>query len=157
MLKPIELTKSNVDNDPYLVWNTFIQILTQDYNEMSDIQAVAHHAFWYDSEVQNGGHIQFFENVFSSYKDNQEVFLSATYEALNIVGAEHQAKIIDNAIKQYYSEIRKHPSTVEEFVELELEDEFGKFDELYYKCSPEMNYCLETYLQAHKDEFVQII
>ncbi|MFC1953141.1 DUF4375 domain-containing protein [Chloroflexota bacterium] len=156
-MEPIELEKSRVENEPYIVWNAFIDLIAEDPDKLSDVQGVAHFAFWYDSEVQNGGHIQYFENMFNRYKDKEDILVSATLEALKIIGVKKQAKILTKASKQYFSRKRKHLSSVEEFIELELEDEFEKFDDSYYDCSPDMNTYLEKYLQTHLMEFVRII
>jgi hypothetical protein len=32
------------------------------FAELSNVQRASHLASWYESEVQNGGHLQFFEN-----------------------------------------------------------------------------------------------
>ena len=67
---------------------------------MNDVQAVAHFAFWYESEVQNGGHLQYFENMFNRYKAKEDIVVSATLEALKVIGAKKQAKILSQASKQ---------------------------------------------------------
>ncbi len=35
----------------------------EDYDDLSPLQRKAHLVFWYESEVQNGGHGQYFENL----------------------------------------------------------------------------------------------
>ena len=118
-MKPRELEKSRVDKEPYLVWNAFVELIIKKPNELSDVQSMAHFAFGYDSEVQNGGHLQYFENMFNRYRDKEDTLVSVTLEALKIIGAKKQAEILSQAAKQYFSTKRKHPSTIEEFVELE--------------------------------------
>ena len=157
MAEPIELEKSRVDKEPYLVWNAFIHLIAQDPYELSDVQGVAHLAFWYDAEVQNGGHLQYFENMFSRYGHKEDILVLATLEALKIIGAEEQAEILSQASEQHSAKKRKHPLTVEEFVNLALEDEFGEFDKRYYHCSPDINSYLEEYLQTHMSEFVKLV
>ena len=147
-MKPKELEKSRVDKEPYLVWNAFIELIVNKPNALSNIQAIAHFAFWYDSEVQNGGHLQYFENMFNRYRDKEDNLVSVTLEALKIIGAKKQSEILSQAAKQYFSTKRKHPSTIKEFVE---------FDKLYYGCSPVMNSYLERYLQTHLSEFITLI
>jgi hypothetical protein len=157
MTQPVEIEKSKIEKEPYLAWNAFIELISQNPDKLSDVQAIAHFAFWYDSEVQNGGHVQYFENMFNRYKDKENAVVSATLEALKIIGAKKQEKILTQASKQYCSKIRNHPSTVDEFVALELEDEFAKFDNQYYDCSPDMNNYLEKLLQTHMSEFVKLV
>ena len=50
-MKPKELEKTRVDKEPYLVWNAFIELIINKPNALSNIQSMAHFAFWYDSEV----------------------------------------------------------------------------------------------------------
>lgn len=157
MAKPIEIEKLKIQKEPYLAWNAFIELIAENPDKLNDIQAVAHFAFWYDSEVQNGGHLQYFENMFNRYKGKEDILVSATLEALKIVGAKKQVKILSDASKQYFSRKRNHPSTVKEFADLELADEFGKLDKRYYSCAPDMNTYLEKYLQTHSSEFVKIV
>jgi hypothetical protein len=158
MVKPIELVKKEVDNKPYLVWNAFIQLITQSkYADLNDIQRVALFAFWYDSEVQNGGHLQYFENKGKRFRNREHLLITTTLEALKILGAKEQSNILSAASEKYLSQVRKHPINIEEFCALELEDEFGEYDRRYYECSPDMNSFFEKYLQNHLDEFVKLI
>ena len=157
MAKLIKLDKTNVDKEPYLLWNAFVQLISEsEPDDLNDIQSVAQFAFWYDSEVQNGGHLQYFENKHNLYGSEKiTLLISATLESLKILGAKEQADILSSASKHYLSQVRKHPKTVQEFSELALEDEFGEFDSNYYNCTPDMNYYLEKYLQSHINEFVE--
>lgn len=57
------LEASAITREPHLVWNAFVDLLAmEEYSAMSDLQKRACLAFWYDAEVQNGGHHQVFEN-----------------------------------------------------------------------------------------------
>jgi hypothetical protein len=158
MVKPIELSKTEVERRPYLIWNALIQLLVESkLEELNDIQIVPLFAFWYDSEVQNGGHLRYFENKGKLFRNNENVLVNSTLKALNILGATQQADIYSTASIKYFSQIRKHPQNVEEFCKLELEDEFGEYDRRYYDCVPDMNNLLELYLQGHLTEFVKLI
>jgi Domain of unknown function (DUF4375) len=58
-----KLSKSDVDAEPYCVWNAFVDLLAMEaYQDLTPEQRAAHLVFWYEHEVQNGGHLQFFEN-----------------------------------------------------------------------------------------------
>ena len=51
------------EREPHLIWNAFVDLIAvESYEQLSPVQRMAHLAFWYDSEVQNGGHGQYFEN-----------------------------------------------------------------------------------------------
>jgi hypothetical protein len=57
------LSKKDVNESPFLIWNTFVELMVdEEFESLNDIQRVAYLCFWYDSEVQNGGHLQYFEN-----------------------------------------------------------------------------------------------
>jgi hypothetical protein len=121
MAKLIALDKASVDREPYLLWNAFIELISESEPEdLSDIQSVAKFAFWYDSEVQNGGHLQYFENSYIRYESKINVLISATLEALKILGAKKQAKIFASASAKYLSSLKKHPKDIQEYTEQSL-------------------------------------
>ena len=52
-----------MQREPYLVWNAFVDIVAlTPYERLHPRQRPAHLVFWYNAEVQNGGHYQYFEN-----------------------------------------------------------------------------------------------
>lgn len=56
-------TKQEVDAEPFRFWNAFVNVLAmKDYDDLSPEQRPAHLVFCYESEVQNGGHFQYFVN-----------------------------------------------------------------------------------------------
>jgi hypothetical protein len=82
------LTRADAERRPELVWNTFIDILSAaDYENLSPGQRIPHLVFWYDSEVQNGGHGQYFDNRGISK-------VGKTIEALRTLGLECQADVL---------------------------------------------------------------
>lgn len=96
-----KLKSAEVKKNPYIVWNVFIDLLAmEDESDLSEKQRIAHDAFWYDSEIQNGGHMQYFENKFK--KD-----YSGIIKSLNLIGAKKQAKIFEKAVKQFTKKIGK--------------------------------------------------
>src|SRR5436190_8323185 len=77
--------------EPHVVWNAFVDLIaTEDLSELSAIQRKAHLVFWYESEVQNGGHGQYFENVGVKR-------LSETIQALGELGLQCHAKVLSRA------------------------------------------------------------
>ena len=63
MIPPRKVKRQDIEAHPYVLWNDFVDLLaTSDYKDLSQTQRVAYLAFLYDSEVQNGGHLQYFEN-----------------------------------------------------------------------------------------------
>ena len=52
------LGRALVAHQPYERWNAFIDLVaTEDANSLTATQRTAQLAYWYDSEVQNGGHL----------------------------------------------------------------------------------------------------
>jgi len=143
-----ELPKEAVANEPWQVWNAFIDLLAmEDYKNLTPTQQVAQLAFWYDSEIQNGGHLQFFENRGTEH-------LESTIVALEKLGATAQQKILTEAGKKWSAEIRSEIESVEDYVSEALEAEFEDSDNLYYECDPSINDFLEKYLDTYKGEFI---
>jgi midasin (ATPase involved in ribosome maturation) len=106
----------------YEVWNTFVDWLAmEDYGNLDELQRVAHLCFWYDSEVQNGGHLQYFENRGAG-------LLTETLKALRALGAECQHGGLESAGRQFVSSQRARIATVEPYVSTALEGKVDAFD-----------------------------
>jgi hypothetical protein len=158
MVKPIVIDKTKLENEPNLLWNTFLDmVVMHDIQELSDVQSIAKCVWAYDSEVQNGGHFQYFENAYNVYKNKAEAYVAATLEALKILGAKKHEKILTGASTQYFKQRSKHPSTVKEYIELEDDSKVAKYDDKYYDCSPDLNSYLEKFLHSHQNEFIEIV
>ena len=83
--------------------------------------------FWYQSEVNNGGHLQYFLNV----SEPGEWQMAAG--AARGIGQEAVADNLAQAVALWQSADRSAPNTSEEFVDEALEDEFGHFDRKFYE------------------------
>jgi hypothetical protein len=150
MTAPRRLVREQVDDDQYLVWNEYVDILAMsDYVELTETQQAAHLVFWYESEVQNGGHLQYFHN-----QGDQRV--RETIRALKRLGADCQSKVLARAVKQYASKPRTRIESAEEYAEEALEGEFDKLDRAFHACQPPLIEALEAYLQKHQPEFVVV-
>lgn len=144
------LSKQEIEEDPYCIWNAFVDLLAmEEYEELSPEQRPAYLVFWYDSEVQNGGHLQYFVNR------GTEQF-AATIEALGLLGFTCQQQILREAAELWLSRNRSPIQTVQEYSDTALEDEFGSFDTSFYACSPNLQECLEDYLKHNQALFVRV-
>ena len=141
-------SKKMLKDEPYEKWNQFVDLLTmKDYNDLSEIQKVAYLCFWYDSEVENGGHLQYFVNH----------GISLLYEleaALKQLKADSQAKILTKAINVLINIGIPKIERVEEFVEEALEGKFDEIDSEYYDCEPTIHDLLEKYLEEYEEDFI---
>ena len=106
--------------------------------------------FLVDSEVLNGGHLQYFEN-------RGTIQLNETVNALKIIGANDQAKLLEDAYYIYSGKSRNPINTIEDYVDVAQDGEFNEIDMYFYTCKPQMQDILEEYLNRHKDQFVEII
>jgi len=145
-----KLSKQIIENEPYQIWNSFIDILAMESaDDLSEVQKVAQSSWWYDSEIQNGGHLQYFENT-----ELQDY--SSIIDSLKAIGAKDFAALLSEASEMYLGKNRKPIKNVFQFVKKAREGEYDKIDSQYYEISPDMNYYLENYLEAHQDDFIEI-
>jgi hypothetical protein len=144
------ISRSIVKERPYEVWNAFVNLIAfENYADLDAVQRPAHLCFWYDSQVQNGGHLQYFEN-------RGTVLLAETLAALKTLGAECQFAVLETAGHLYASRQRKRIETREEYVVTAKTGEFDDLDAAYYACQPSMQALLRQYLERHRECFVEI-
>jgi hypothetical protein len=137
--------------EPYLVWNAFIDLCAmEEYGELSATQRLGHLAFWYDSEVQNGGHLQYFLNRGTG-------LLEETITALGALGLGCHADVLRRAAAAWDASERQQPESAEEYSVQALEGEFDEFDGAFDECFPTIHEGLERHLEAHRDEYVELV
>lgn len=143
------VTKKMLGDNPYEKWNQFIDLLAmEDYNDLTEIQKVAHLCFWYDSEVQNGGHLQYFMNRGTS-------LLNETAFCLQKLGANPQSEILSKAINIFNS-YEINIDSIEDYIEEALDGKFDYIDTEYFSCEPTINDLLEQFLQNYEEKFILI-
>ena len=134
---PSTIAKRDADRDPNLIWNTFVELLAKGrYDDLSPEQRPAHLVFWYENEVQNGGHDQYFENCGTEH-------LEETITALESLGANCQRSILRAATKK--------------FLAAEGDVSLSAFDTRFENCTLSLVEHLQNHLAQHCDNFVQII
>lgn len=154
VVKPREVSRAGDDEFHGMAWNAFVDLVgMSDLENLNNTQRIAHLAFWYDSEVQNGGHDQYFGN--NDYFDHQEVI-----SALEILGATCQAQVLTDALTFFSGTVEEIPETYDAFVKWDKATRYSKklyeFDARYYGCSPELGTeLLENYLNRNEAEFIK--
>ena len=146
------LTKAEMEAFPEgAVWNAFVNLLAMsEAKDLSETQIPAFHAFWYESEVQNGGHLQYFLNRGADEATN-------AVRSLRTIAANQHADLLERALRSWQGFERDRPSTSEEYLMLEATDgEFSEYDDSFYAIAPEMNHFLQMYLDKNTDHFVRI-
>jgi Domain of unknown function (DUF4375) len=146
-----KLHKSDIEKDPNLFWNAFIDVVGGDEAEpRSEIQQWAHYCFRYDGEVMNGGHFQFFEN-------NGLVYAMLVLSSLEKLELSQSYKILASAFSKAQNKKWGEIDDVEEYVEMAAAEPFKAEDELYHDLNPDLLHRLQSYAAEHKDEFFEIV
>jgi len=120
-----------------------------DYTDLTVTQRFAHLVFWYEQEVQNGGHMQYFEN--QGIGRIKEVI-----GALKRLGAHCQAEVLFLAATQYGYKPRSRIKSVKEYVEKALKAEFDQLDQAFHECQPSLEATLQAFLAKNQSEFVVV-
>lgn len=140
------IKKNDSEINPGLIWNTFIDILsTTGHDEIPEHLKPLQAVFWYDAEVQNGGHLQFFVNKRDTYNERIP-------KGLELLHAFSQISIFYDALKLWKSKVREDIDEVDDYISEALEGEFNNLDMEYYACNTSVTDLLQKYLDEHKDE-----
>lgn len=148
MTPPIKVSRKAYEAFQGERWNAMNSLLAlSELEDLTPVQRRAHLAYWYMSEVYNGGHWQYFCN--KAHYDQQEVV-----EALKAVGAAEQAGILRQALARFPRDIH-YPETVEDFIAGYDEVDMDDLDQASGRCNRTMEDCLLDYLDRHESEFVE--
>lgn len=133
-----------LQRDPYLVWNAFIDLLAmEEYDDLTAVQRKAHLVFWYDSEVQNGGHGQYFDNRGVNR-------LAETVAALRDLGLPCHAQVLSRAAAALAV---AEPGS--EWVDALHDGFIDELDAEFHRCTPTVTEALERHIGSHADEYVE--
>lgn len=146
----LRLPRSRLEGDPHALWNAFIHLLAS--SERADLvgdQLAAHLVFCYESDVQNGGHLQFLLN-------RPGADLQPTAEALGEIQAPHFLPLLQEAIRRWDAGVRLIVESPEDYCRVALTGEFDDLDAALFAASPTLIELLELHLAAHRDRFIAI-
>ena len=119
-----------------------------DIRDLTPIQRVAHLAYWYMSEVYNGGHEQFIAN--HAALDHFEVV-----RALEALGAVEQAGILKDFLRIVTATSSGTQRTVLDYLEHGPGIDSALHDAAFGACKRTMEICLEDYLDKNESEFIE--
>lgn len=123
--------KRNPNSDDYKLWNKFIeQICTQDLDKLNEEQKNAVLCFYYDREMNIGGHVCYFDQY---EKIPKKDLLKALEEVSN----------------------QKFVSILKEAIEVGKEDNYEKTDNSYLRQSPCLTEYLEQYVISNKEKMFE--
>lgn len=115
------------------------------YDDLSVSQRPASLVFRYDSEVNNGGHLQYFLNCGIERVEE-------TIQALQALGAHHHAEILRAAFARWMSAARLPPADLMEFSAVASEGEFADLDDAFHELN--LGPILERYVAERITEYV---
>jgi len=131
------------------IWNAFVELLAMsDESELNADQRPAQLVYWYESEVQNGGHLQYFLNRGPAEARKAVV-------ALRDLGASAHAKNLAVALERWLSLGHRSPSLVDEFIEEAIEGEFTSFNNEFSVAVPLID-VLQRHLDKNQERFVVV-
>jgi hypothetical protein len=154
MSEPIEVSKEAYACFERERWNALIDVISgASLDELTAVQRKAHLAWWYSSEVLNGGHDRYFGN--NANLDHSEVIA-----ALESSGALCQSKIPGIAEAYFIKAQGDMPKGYDEFLTWEQKYgyglQMGEFDNQFYQCRPEIETALlEDYLDKNESESIK--
>ena len=110
---------------------------------------------WYEAEVCNGGHDQFFYN-------STGVVWKDTLEGFKLIGAEKCAENFENVINKFGGTIpfdREERQKKLDEISYDSEkdaylDIFGEYDSVFYGIDEELENLMMKYIKSNPDEFV---
>lgn len=141
------LSRLEIEKDPNLLWNRFIDILAQ---TAPDHPSPSHRrfslVFWHESEVQNGGHLQFFLN-------RPQGSTEATVEALQSLRADAHATVRTKAIEIWNENHLALMRDAEDYITEAKEGRFELLDSEFYALRPTLIDLLEAALESNTGEF----
>jgi membrane protease YdiL (CAAX protease family) len=118
--------------------------------KLNEEQKNAYIILSYDSDVQNGGHLSFFDWCADIFTPEEVI------NALNAVGASHFVKIYEKAVRdlKYDERCGYMPYDFDDDNDEDDDDEYDDFKELdepFYELSPDLTELLKKYVWEKKD------
>jgi hypothetical protein len=145
----VHFRNGDIQQYPDDAWNAFIGVLARSPHELDIEQVPAHLVFVYESEVQNGGHLQYFENGYGGAA-------AVTVEALRLLHAHRHAAILEEAYALHLQENRPKSEAKEEYIAAALEDRYGQLDALFGDCEPALIAFLEQHLAERPEPYFDL-
>lgn len=118
-----------------LKWNKMCELFGD-----GELEEPFYSLFYYDGEVQNGGHLQFFCNL----EESEEPKLKDVLKNLKKLLPEEMYANLDKAYKEY-QKLNFNPETSEEYCEVAIEEPLLDYDNFYYEHEEEIQNILKEY------------
>lgn len=162
-----KVTKEQVESDPYFYWNQFIDLMvSEEFSNLTEYQKDMFIVFTFDSEVQNGGIVQYFTNQGAEHferlleiLDRLEAYEQSKIlkkilnlrELLGVSNVNDNIEFIEEALVgyDYKFENEKLENDFESIIE-ECEDKFSRIE-------PELTRIIESEVDANRDKFFSVV
>ena len=154
MSDPITVSRAAHAADESVQWDAFIGLIAGAVPaDLTPVQRVAHLAWWYSSEVLNGGHDQYLGS--GEEIDHREVI-----NALTTIGARCQADVLAEALTYFREAATTMPDDYAELLRWQEQYGYagtmGAFDRRFHACRPPIEASLrERYLRDHEPAFIR--
>lgn len=149
MANPTKVSRKAFEEFDGVRWNTMNDMCgLSDIKDLTPVQRVAHLAYWYMSEVENGGHYQYFLN--KAHYDHDEVV-----RALATICATEHVAILSDALKTVRKNPLGTPQTVEEYLAGEETADLSEYDMTFAGSKRSVFQCLGDYLDKQEGEFIE--
>jgi hypothetical protein len=146
-----KISKDLIGKEFGLIWNAYVDFVCfEEYEDLNEIQKVGKALFWYEAEVMNGGHMQFFLN-----RGAEE--LKETVKALKFVAYNEYLPLLEKAEEIYNSLDFSKVEDEESYSEMALEGHFDFCDEQFYQMDRSIEAIQLMFLLDFQQEFIEIV
>ena len=146
-----KIAKDLIGKEFGLIWDAYVDfVVYEEYEDLNEIQKVGKALFWYEAEVMNGGHMQFFLN-----RGVEE--LEETVKALKFVAYNEYLPLLEKASEIYKSLDFSNVVDPESYAEMALEGHFDFCDEQFYQIERSFEAIQLRFLLDFQQEFIEIV
>lgn len=161
--KYFDLNEKDIAEGKYSAWELIqplwytvsiydgLDIYEQNLKPFTEAQRKILALFWYDSEVCNGGHDQFFFN-------STGIVWKDALECMRMIGAGNYARNFQKAVDLFGGRIpfdrSERIEALEKLREEEGFDDFEQIDSFYYDDGEDIEQLMNEYVKSHAADFV---
>jgi len=132
-------------------WTLFLDLVNySEFPDFAGVHAAAYLAFWYEAEVYNGGHHQFFTNSTGRYARE-------TVPALVVLGTMEHARVLERAIALVEGDWDAEWNCFVIDRDGPLIKSLREIDHAYHTIEPDITELLHRFLDEHFDAFFRVI
>lgn len=161
--KYFDLNEKDIAEGKYSAWDLIqplwytvsiydgLDVYEQNLKPFTEAQRKILALFWYDSEVCNGGHDQFFFN-------STGIVWKDALECMRMIGAGKYAQNFQKAVDLFGGRIpfdrSERIAALEKLREEEGFDDFEQIDSFYYDDGEDIDQLMNEYVKSHAADFV---